>query len=44
MTADATAAGTAANRQRYTSHHILGLNALQRLTRRHGLTLAGAPT
>jgi DNA-binding transcriptional MerR regulator len=33
---------TAANRRRYTSRDILGLNAVARLTRWHGLNLAGA--
>jgi DNA-binding transcriptional MerR regulator len=33
---------TAANRRRYTSRDMLGLNAVARLTRRHGLNLAGA--
>ena len=33
---------TATDRRRYTSRDIMGLNALQRLTRRHGLNLAGA--
>jgi DNA-binding transcriptional MerR regulator len=33
---------TGANRRRYTSRDILGMNALQRLTRRHGLNLVGA--
>jgi MerR family transcriptional regulator, heat shock protein HspR len=33
---------TAANRRRYTSRDILGINALQRLTRWHGLNVAGA--
>jgi DNA-binding transcriptional MerR regulator len=38
----ATPRRTAANRRRYTSRDMLGLNAVQRLVRRHGLNLIGA--